>query len=141
MVAAAEATAEQAGQRRPMHPRWVAYQLGKLLEDDAILLDDSLSNGDHVRTFHQRSQPGTYFKSGGSSGGWGSGAALGAKLAAPNQDVVLASGDGFFMYGSPLEAMWSAAHYKAPFLSLIFVNRSYSTGTNGVRTTFGEDSA
>jgi acetolactate synthase-1/2/3 large subunit len=131
-----EESAVRAGQRKPLHPRWVAYQLGKILEPDAILLDDSLSNGVHVQAFNKRSQPGTYFKSGGSSGGWGSGAALGAKVGKPDRDVVLASGDGFFMYGSPMEAMWSASHYKAPFLSLIFVNRSYSTGTRGVKTTF-----
>jgi len=131
-----EESAIRAGQRKPLHPRWVAYQLGKVLEPDAILLDDSLSNGVHVQAFNKRSQPGTYFKSGGSSGGWGAGAAFGAKVGKPNQDVVLASGDGFFMYGSPMEAMWSAQHYKAPFLSLIFVNRSYSTGTRGVKTTF-----
>ncbi|HZT08200.1 MAG TPA: thiamine pyrophosphate-requiring protein [Chloroflexota bacterium] len=131
-----EESALRAGQRKPLHPRWVAYQLGKILEPDAVLLDDSLSNGVHVQAFNKRSQPGTYFKSGGSSGGWGAGAAFGAKLGRPDRDVVLASGDGFFMYGSPIEAMWSAEHYKAPFLSLVFVNRSYSTGTRGVKTTF-----
>ena len=136
MNAAVEASAQKAGQRRPLHPRWVAYQLGQILEDDAILLDDSLSNAVHVGAFNRRTQPGTLFKSGGSSGGWGSGAAFGAKMARPDQDVVLASGDGFFMYGSPLEAMWSAAHYKAPFLSVVFVNRSYSTGINRVAGTF-----
>lgn len=136
LVAAAEASAQKAGQRRPLHPRWVAYQLGQVLEDDAILVDESLSNGVHVGAFHKRSKPGTLFKSGGSSGGFGSGAAFGAKMGRPDQDVVLATGDGFFMYGSPMEAMWSAEHYKAPFLTLVFVNRSYSTGVHRVKGTF-----
>jgi acetolactate synthase-1/2/3 large subunit len=134
--AAKEASAQRAGQRHPLHPRWVGYQLGQVLERDAILLDDALSNSTHVQAFSNRTQPSTLFKSGGSSGGWGSGAAFGAKMAAPNQDVVLASGDGFFMYGSPMEAMWSASHYKAPFLTVVFVNRSYSTGTNAVKKVF-----
>ncbi len=136
LEAAKEASAQRAGQRRPLHPRWVGYQLGQILEPDSILLDDSLSNSRHVQDFHNRSQPNTLFRSGGSSGGWGPGAAFGAKLAAPDQDVVLASGDGFFMYGSPVEAMWSASHYKAPFLTVVFVNRSYSTGTNAVKRFF-----
>src|SRR5206468_2982979 len=39
MEADAESAAERAGQRRPMHPRWVAHQIGKILEPDAILLN------------------------------------------------------------------------------------------------------
>ena len=104
-----------------MHPRWVGYQLGKILEPSAIVLDDAISNSDYVCAYHNRTQAGTYFASGGSSGGWGAGAAFGAKLAAPDQDVVLATGDGYFMFGTPLPALWSAEHYKAPFLTVVFV--------------------
>ncbi len=137
-VAAAEERALRAGKRRPMHPMWVAYELGKVLEPDAIVLNDALSNGGHVRTYHKRSQPGVHFSSGGSSGGWGPGAAFGAKLASPDRDVVLATGDGFFVYGTPLAALWSAEHYKAPFLTVVFVNRCYSTGTTGAKATYPE---
>jgi acetolactate synthase-1/2/3 large subunit len=136
-----EEDGQRAGQRNPIHPRWVGYQLGKILEPDAIVLDDALSNSSHVIDYHRRSQPGTYFKSGGSSGGWGAGAAFGAKLARPDSDVVLASGDGYLMFGEPLAALWSAAHYKAPFLTVIFLNRSYSTGTDGLKSTYPEGTA
>ena len=64
------------------------------------------------------------------------GAAFGAKLAAPDRDVVLATGDGYFMFGTPMPALWSAAHYKAPFLTVVFVNRSYTTGTNGLKRSY-----
>ena len=136
MIAESEKLAQQAGKRRPMHPRWVAYELGKILEPDAIVLDEALSNSGHVQTYHRRAEPNTYFGSGGSAGGWGSGAAFGAKLARPQSDVVLATGDGFFMFGTPLPALWSTAHYKAPFLTVVFTNRSYSTGTSGVKRTY-----
>ena len=136
MAGIAERQAQEAGKRTPLHPQWVAYQLGKVLEPDTILLDDALSNSAHVQQYHGREQPGTYFKSGGSSGGWGSGAAFGAKVARPEKDVVLTTGDGYFMFGSPLSALWSAAHHKAPFLTVVFVNRSYSTGTTGLRNTY-----
>ena len=102
LEAAAEEQALQAGKRNPLHPRWVAYQLGQVLEPDTILLDDALSSAPFVQAYRGRTQPGTYFKSGGSSGGWGSGAAFGAKLARPQSDVILASGDGYFMFGTPL---------------------------------------
>ena len=125
----------------PLHPRWVAYQLGQVMEPDAILLDDALSNTPFVQAYHGRSQPSTYFKSGGSTGGWGSSAAFGAKLAKPNRDVVLASGDGYFMFGTPLAGLWAAGHHGAPYLAVVFVNASYSTGTRGLRGTYPEGAA
>ena len=64
------------------------------------------------------------------------GLTFGAKLAAPGQDVVLASGDGFFMFGTPLAALWAARFHKSPFLSVIFVNGTYSTGTALLRASY-----
>ena len=50
--------------------------------------------------------------------------------------MVLSTGDGYFMFGTPMPALWTAAHYKAAFLTLVFVNRSYTTGTNGLVRTY-----
>jgi acetolactate synthase-1/2/3 large subunit len=133
-----EREAQAAGKRNPIHPRWAAYQLSQILEPDAILLDDAVTNGGYLDPYHRRDQPGTFFSSGGSGGGWGPGAAFGAKIAAPDRDVVLAAGDGFFIFGEPISALWSAANDKAPFLTMVFANRSYSTGTNGLRRSFPE---
>jgi acetolactate synthase-1/2/3 large subunit len=136
-----ERLADQARRRDPLHPRWLAYEIGRILESDAILLNDAVSSSPDLQSYSRRDQPGTYFKSGGSSGGWGSGAAFGAKLAKPERDVVLATGDGFFMFGTPLPALWCASHYKAPFLTVIFVNRSYVTGTVDLKETYPDGAA
>ena len=40
-----------------------------------------------------------------------------------------------------MAALWAAAHHGAPFLSVVFVNRSYSTGTRGLRGTYPDGSA
>lgn len=138
LAALAERRAEEAGRRRPLHPRWVGYQVGKILEPSAILVDDTLSGSEIHPAYHRRAEPGTYFGSGGSSGGWGPGAAFGAKLARPERDVVLTTGDGFFMFGTPLVALWCAAHYRAAFLTVVFVNRSYSTGTTNLKNIYPE---
>ena len=58
---------------------------------------------------------------------------MGAKIAKPEKDVVFATGDGYLMFGSPLAPLWAAAHYKAPFLTVVLVNKSYSTGTAGLK--------
>jgi acetolactate synthase-1/2/3 large subunit len=136
LTAEEEKLAAADGRRSQPTGRWVSYQLGKILEPDSIVVNDGLSNGDFVRSYARRDRPGTYLRTGSSAGGWGSGAAFGAKLAAPDRDVVLASGDGFFMFGTPLAALWAARRHKAPFLSLIFVNGTYSTGTTLLRTAY-----
>ena len=138
MVTQQEELASEATSRPTPNGLLVSYELAKLLEPDAIVLNDGLSNGGFVQTYARRDRAGTYFRSGSSSGGWGSGAAFGAKLSAPDRDVVLASGDGYFSFGTPMASLWAAAHHKAPFLSVVFVNRSYSTGTTGLRRAYPE---
>ena len=133
-----EDAAWNASKRNPISPRWVGYQVGQVLEREAIVLDDTLSSTAAFRPYHGRTLPGSYFKSGGSAGGWGSGAAFGAKVAAPERDVVLVTGDGYFMFGSPLAALWASGHYKLPFLTVVFVNKSYSTGTAGLDSAYPE---
>ncbi len=135
-TAKAEEDAQLAGKRRPLHPLWVCYELGKLFERDTILVDDTL--GGASAAYSRRDEPSTYFKSGGSSGGWGAGAALGAKIAKPDSDVIMTTGDGYLMFGTPLPALWCANHYGAPFLSIVFVNKSYSTGVGGLKGTYPE---
>lgn len=136
--AAAEDAALSVATQDPIHPRWVAYQVASVMEPDTIMVDDVVSYSAHVRGYHGRSEPGTYFKSGGSSGGFGIGASLGAKIAKPDQDVVFTTGDGYLMFGSPLAPLLAASHYKAPFLTVVFVNGSYSTGTTGLERQYPE---
>jgi acetolactate synthase-1/2/3 large subunit len=136
MVAEEDRLAEHDGRLREPTGRWVACQLSRILEPDSIIVNDGLSNGDFVRAYARRDRPDTYLRTGSSAGGWGSGAAVGAKLAAPARDVILASGDGFFLFGTPVAALWAARFHKAPFLSVIFVNGSYSTGTTLLRATY-----
>ena len=116
----------------PFDAGLVAHHLCELLDDDAILLDESLSNAPALRARFRGTRPGSWFAQSGSAGGWGSGAALGAKLAAPGRDVVLVSGDGFYTFGVPGAALWSALHEGAPYLAVVLVNGRYSTGTRQV---------
>ncbi|MBI4494944.1 MAG: thiamine pyrophosphate-requiring protein [Chloroflexi bacterium] len=115
--------------RNPIAPAYVSYELGQVLGDEAILLDEAVGNSPNVQAHYQATRPGSFFRSGGTSGGWGTGAAFGAKLAAPDKLVALTSGDGFFLYGVPYGALWSAVKYHAPFLSVVYQNLAYSTGT------------
>jgi len=126
-----EADAKSRATKTPIDPLWVSYQLGQALDDNCIVFDETLATP-RLRDFLHISKPRSYFKQNGSSGGWSPGAALGAKFAAPDRDIIAACGDGFYMFGTPGPALWAAAHYKKPFMAVVYVNRSYSTGTLAV---------
>jgi acetolactate synthase I/II/III large subunit len=119
----------------PIDPRWLSYNIGKVLDDNCILFDETIAHG-QVHDYLPCSLPGSYFHNPGSSGGWSPGAAFGAKLAAPEKDVIAVCGDGFYMFGTPIHALWSAVHYKAPFMAIVYQNRSYSTGTLRLASAF-----
>jgi acetolactate synthase-1/2/3 large subunit len=113
-------------------PAYLSYMLGQVLPDGAILLDEAVTNTPHVIRHVPTSHPGTFFHSGATAGGWGPAAAFGAKLARPDRLVALTIGDGFFLYGVPYAGLWSAAKYGAPFLTVVYQNHAYSTGTTSV---------
>ncbi len=65
---------------------------------------------------------------GGGSLGWGVGAAVGAKLAAPDRQVVLSIGDGSVMYSAG--GFWSMARHSTPVLTVVWNNHDYQTVRN-----------
>lgn len=123
-----EETAISVSGSKPIDRRWLSYVIGKTLGDDCTVFDDTIVLN-QVHDYLQCSRPGSYFYNPASSGGWAPGAAFGAKLAAPDRDVVAITGDGFYMFATAVHSLWSAAHYGAPYLTIIYQNRSYTTGT------------
>jgi acetolactate synthase-1/2/3 large subunit len=122
--------------KTPIDTRWLSYCIGQALDDNCIVFDESIGIN-QVHDYLSISQPGGYFHNPGSSGGWAQGAAFGAKLAVPDKDVIAVSGDGFYMFGTPIHALWSARHYNAPFMAVVYQNRSYSTGTMRINSVYG----
>jgi acetolactate synthase I/II/III large subunit len=121
--------------QNPIDPRWLHHEIAGTLGDACIIFDETIAS-DPLCNYLHCDRPGSYFYLPASAGGWSPGAALGAKLAAPDRDVVSITGDGFYMFASANAALWSAAHYKAPFMSIIYQNRSYSTGVLRVANVF-----
>ena len=84
----------------------------------------------------------TYIRPAGGSEGYGMGAPLGAKLAAPDTPVVGMVGDGSVYYSD--SAFWSAAHHQIPVLYVVPNNSSYGivagafAGADGVMKDTGE---
>jgi acetolactate synthase-1/2/3 large subunit len=128
--------AKSRASKAPIDPKWLSYRIAKVLDDNCIVFDETISQN-QLHDYLNISQPGAYFHNPASSGGWATGAAFGAKLAAPDKDVIAVSGDGFYMFGTPVHALWAARHYKAPFMAIVYQNRSYSTGTLRINAVYG----
>jgi acetolactate synthase-1/2/3 large subunit len=93
---------------------------------DALVLTEAITNYDVVCEHLRPSRPGSLIGSGGSSLGWSGGAAVGAKLAAPDRTVVSLVGDGSYLFGVPASAQWMARRYGAPSLTVIFDNQGWA---------------
>jgi acetolactate synthase-1/2/3 large subunit len=108
-------------------PRYLTACVRDLLAGgDALVLMEAITNYQVVADHLRASRPGSLIGSGGSSLGWGSGGAIGAKLAAPERVVVCLTGDGSYLFGVPSSAQWVARRYGAPALTVIYDNRGWA---------------
>jgi len=110
---------------------WLDYQLGQLLDSDDIVVNEFADSA-----MLNRSKPGTHFMSGGSSLGWSGGAAIGAKMAAPDRTVINLVGDGAHIFSVPQAWLWASQSLKAPILTVIWNNRGYRTGTSNLQSQY-----
>lgn len=123
-----ETTALKARGATPIAVEWLASCIGQLKREapECVVVDESLTSTPFLWNHLDTDEPEGIYGSGGSSLGWGLGAALGVKLAKPDRPVVLATGDGSFVFGEPLAALWAAQMNKAPILVVIFNNGCYN---------------
>ena len=101
--------------------------VGQAAGAEALFLNEAISNY-HVVSEHLRaSRPGSLITSGGGSLGWAGGAAVGAKLAAPERTVVSLVGDGSYLFSVPSSVHWTARRYRAPSLTVILDNQGWKS--------------
>ncbi|HEY3062204.1 MAG TPA: thiamine pyrophosphate-requiring protein [Chloroflexota bacterium] len=132
-LASTRAAAEAERSKGMITPTWLSHQVGAALDPDTIIVNELVNTSGFNRT-----KPGTLFNAGGSSIGWAAGAAIGAKVAAPDREIVSCTGDGSWMFGNPQVVTWASQFHKAPVLFIVSNNRGYSTGTTGVIRSYPE---
>jgi benzoylformate decarboxylase len=109
----------------PIHPNELSRTLSDLIDRDAIVVSENLSERYESFRFGFRQDERIFLGTGGASLGWGIGAATGAKLAAPDRQVVCCTGDGSVMYSA--SGFWTQARYHIPVLTVVWNNRNYQT--------------
>ncbi|WP_143414495.1 thiamine pyrophosphate-dependent enzyme [Halobacillus massiliensis] len=99
--------------------------LQRHLPRDAIVTNDAGNFAGWLHAFYQFNQKKTYVGPTSGAMGYGMPAALGVKLACPDQKVVSLSGDGGFMM--TMQEIETAVRYQIPVISIVFNNRMYGT--------------
>jgi acetolactate synthase-1/2/3 large subunit len=103
-------------------PEFLTAAIRRRVGEEAIVLNEGITNYPAISDHMGRTRPGTMFASGGSSLGWSGGAAVGARLAAPGRLVVALTGDGSYLFSQPSTVHWMARRYACPFLQVVYDN-------------------
>lgn len=119
-------------------PAYLSRAIGEAVGPDAVIFNEYSLRPDHCAREH----PNTFFALGPAGGlGWGFGAALGAKLAAPDKLVVATLGDGAYLFGNPTVSHWVAGKHELPILTVIFNNSRYGAVRNATLSMFKDGAA
>ena len=122
----------------PIRSTWLFYMLNKIKNEDAIVVDDSVTNNPFVQDYVDTMRPGTFFGVGGSSMGWGLPAALGAKLGRMDTPVIGLTGDGSFIFANPVAGLYVARRYAIPIVQLVLNNRGYAAVKKNFQAAYAE---
>jgi acetolactate synthase-1/2/3 large subunit len=115
----------------PIDMAWLSRCIGELVDDRTILVNEY----DFDASQAVFTRPGSYFAASPAGGlGWGLGAALGAKLAAPEKTVICCVGDGAYIFGAPTAAHFVSRAYDIPALFVVFNNRMWNAVKKAVQT-------
>ena len=110
---------------RVIHPDELGWTLEQVLDADAIVVSENLGGSNQFLSTGFRANEKSWISNSGAGLGWGIGAATGAKLAAPDRQVVCNIGDGSVMYSAA--GFWTQARHEVPVLTVVCNNRNYQT--------------
>jgi benzoylformate decarboxylase len=116
---------EEVKNLKPINRTFLGAVLGRMMDEETIVVSDGVTSSvpliDYLPRFNQYS----YYSAGaGGCLGWGMGAPLGVKIAAPQKKVIGFVGDGVFQFG--LQSLFTAAKYNIPVTFVVANNGMYA---------------
>jgi acetolactate synthase-1/2/3 large subunit len=133
-----KAAGDAAAKQDTIKLEYLSRCLGEVLPNDAVVVNEYWLKGEQC----PREEAGTYFSTSSAGGlGWALGAALGAKLAAPEKLVVATVGDGSYMFANPTACHWVAEAYDLPVLTVIYNNQAYNAVRRATLNMYGKGAA
>ena len=116
------AHAEAVKEDKPIDSTWLSACINQVLDAETIVVNEY----DLVPTQVDLTVPGSFFGPSPAAGlGWGIGAALGAKLAAPEKTVIATVGDGSYLFNVPTSCHFVSQAYNLPILVVVFNNQCW----------------
>lgn len=106
-------------------PEVLTDELAEFVDDSTIVVEDAVTNRGTVLKGVPLSEPGSFHGKGGSGLGFGAAAAVGVKMARPNNQVIATVGDGAYVFANPTATAWLAAAQDAPTLTVVYDNGNW----------------
>ena len=111
--------------QKPISPLWLSKCIGDVMDDKTIIMNETITS--RLAEVVPLNRPGSQFSTPPAGHlGWGLGAAIGAKLGAPDATVIAAVGDGSYMFGAPTACHFTAQKYRIPFLTVVYNNQAWN---------------
>ncbi|HML13834.1 MAG TPA: thiamine pyrophosphate-requiring protein [Xanthobacteraceae bacterium] len=138
LAARVQAAAETGARKSPLDPAWVSHCIGRAKDPRAIIVNEYTLFVEHCAF----DEPDLYFGSSSASGlGWGAGAALGAKLARPDRQVIAVVGDGAYMFSNPAAVHHASALHELPVLFVVMNNAMWGAVERSTRAMYADGRA
>ena len=118
-----EGSVAEKWEHRPMTPARMMAELAAAVPENAIVVDDSISNRGAMRHYFQAQERGDLRGYRGQSIGGGMGTTMGTQCANPDRPVFGIIGDGSAMM--TVQGLWTAANDNIPCIFVICNNGSY----------------
>jgi acetolactate synthase-1/2/3 large subunit len=127
------AARDNAAKDTEVQQTWAGACIETVRSDDDIIVNEYTLALDQVAL----KRPGSYFGNSPVGGlGWGLGAALGAKLAAPERTVIAVLGDGSYMFGNPTPAHYVSTANQLPILTVVLNNAMWGAVRRATTTVY-----
>jgi acetolactate synthase-1/2/3 large subunit len=123
---------EAARTQKPMNPIWVSKCVGDIMDETTIVFNETVTS--KLAEVIPLNRPGSQFNTPPAGHlGWALGAAVGAKLGAPDATVIAAVGDGAYMFCAPTACHFTAQKYRIPFLTIVYNNQVWNASIAAAR--------
>jgi acetolactate synthase-1/2/3 large subunit len=126
------ANIEAAKRQKPIHPLWLSQCIGAVMDEQTIIFNETVTS--KLAEVITLNRPGSHFNTPPAGHlGWALGAAVGAKLGAPEATVIAAVGDGAYMFAAPTACHFTAQKYRIPFLTVVYNNQVWNASIAAAR--------
>ena len=126
------ASIDAARNQKPMNPIWLSKCIGDVIDDKTIIFNETVTS--KLAEVIALNRPGSQFNTPPAGHlGWALGAAVGAKLGAPDATVIAAVGDGSYMFCAPTACHFTAQKYRIPFLTIVYNNQVWNASISAAR--------